>query len=76
MLNVKNYLEEIRHVIQANSAAQLKMFVLRYVKDDPKLHMLLNLNKKELKLYLIYLKKEILPLIEEELSDMSDDPFH
>jgi len=76
MLNVRIYLEDIKHIIHANSTAQLKMFVFRYMAEDPNLERLLNLDRATLKLYLYYLRKEVLPIIEEHLSDMSNDPLH
>ena len=76
MLHVKKYLEDICYTINTNSPAQLKMFVFRHLEDDPSLQALLNLDRRALKLYLHYLKKEILPVIQEDLDEISDDPIH
>lgn len=74
MQNVKHYLEDIYHIINTNSPAQLKMFVLRNLENHPGLRPLLTLNRTELKLFLHYLRKEILPKIKQDLNDISDDP--
>lgn len=72
MLNIRNYLEDIKYVINTNSPAQLKMFAFRYQQDAPHLKSLLELDRSALKLYLHYMKKEVLPQIEEHLDDMDD----
>lgn len=74
MLDVRNYLEEIKHIIKANSPAQLKMFVLRHVNEHPGLQPILQLNRVEMKIFLHYLKERVLPKIEEELNEMTNDP--
>ncbi len=76
MQSIRTYLEDIRYVINANSPAQLKMFIFRYKRQDPNLQVLLNLDRRALKLYLYYLKKEVLPLIEKHLECCSDEVFH
>lgn len=76
MLDIRSYLEDIRDTINTNSPAHLKMFVFRHLDDDPHLRPLLKLDRIGLKLYLRYLKKEILPVIEEDLNEWSDDPIH
>jgi len=76
MLDVRNYLEDIHHIISINSPAQLKMFVFRHMDEDPNLRFLLEADRATLKLYLYYLKKDILPFIEEHLNNMTDDPIH
>lgn len=76
MLDIRNYLEDIQHVLSVQSPAQFKMFLYRYMEDDPRTQLLLKLNRPELKLYMARLKKEMLPWIEESLEIMSDDPLH
>lgn len=76
MLNVRNYLEDIHHVISANSPAQLKMFAYRYKADNPGLQLILHLDREALKLYLYLLKKDVLPLIKQHLNEMSEDTMH
>ena len=76
MLNIRNYLEDIRSIINARSPAQLKMFAFRYKEDAPHLECLIGLDRSALRLYLQYMKKEVLPQIEEHLNDMDDDIKH
>lgn len=73
MEHVKQYLEDICHIINANSPAQLKMFVLRHLDNHPGLRPLLSLDRTELKLFLYYLRIEVLPKIKRDLNDISDD---
>lgn len=73
MQHVKHYLEDICQIINTNSPAQLKMFVLRHLNTHPGLRPLLNLNRAELKLFLHYLRKEVLPKIKQDLNDISED---
>lgn len=74
MQHIKGYLEDICHIINANSPAQLKMFVFRHLDSHPGLKPLLSLNRTELKLFLHYLKKEVLPKIKQDLNDITEDP--
>lgn len=74
MQQVKHYLEDICHIINTNSPAQLKMFVLRNLDAHPGLKPLLGLNRTELKLFLHHLRKEVLPKIKQNLDDISEDP--
>ncbi|PKM83022.1 MAG: hypothetical protein CVU89_02530 [Firmicutes bacterium HGW-Firmicutes-14] len=76
MLDVRSYLEDMRHIIQVKSPAQLRMFVLRYRNENPSLQTLLRFDRAALKQYLFQLEKEVLPLIEWHLNNMSDDPLH
>lgn len=76
MINVRTYLRDIHHVICANSPAQLKMFAYRYMAENPDLQLILYLDRSALKLYLYYLKKDVLPVIKEHLNEMSEDPLH
>ena len=74
--DVKTYLEDIRHIIHINSPAQLKMFAMRHKDKDPNLGLLLDFDRATLKLYLYYLRKHVLPFIEEQLNYITDDPIH
>lgn len=76
MLNIRNYLEDMRHVIHYNSPAHLKMFAFRYMAEDPNLQIILSLDRVSLKLYLYYLKTEVLPLIDKHLENMADEPVN
>jgi len=76
MLDIRNYLKDIHHVIRANSPAQLKMFAYRYMAENPDLKFLLKMDRATLKLYLNHLKKDVLPLVIDHLDEMTDDPMH
>ncbi|WP_157724041.1 hypothetical protein [Thermincola potens] len=76
MLNIRDYLEDIHHILSVQSPAQFKMFIYRYMPNDPRAQYLLSLDRNELKLYVNRLKKQMLPWIEESLEIMSDDPLH
>lgn len=73
MLNIREYLEDIQHILSQQSPAQFKMFMYRYMDGDPRVEQLLKLDRPLLKLYLARLKKEMLPRINEYLEIMDDD---
>ncbi len=76
MLNIREYLEDIRHVLDLQSPAQFKMFIYHYMANDPRVAPLLDMNRSEIKLYMQQLRKELLPVIDEYLELMEEDLMH